>query len=328
MKVDEISMSAALGRALEQILNEDPKSFLMGEDIGVYGGAFKITRGFAEKYPGRIIDTPISENGFTSMACGAALMGSRPIIEIMFMDFLALAMDAVINVAVKWQEIYGDQYQMPIIIRCPAGAGRSYGPTHSQSFEGILQNIPNLVICCPSDATSAAELLLGAYENKKPTIFIEHKALYARKAPVPEILTPAPIGQAKIIKPGKDLSLITYGRHLTPSLELAQEMDYQGISIEVIDLRTIKPIDQATIIESVNRTGKALIIEESPVIGGIGGEISAIIMQNCFEYIEAPVKRLGAAEMAIPCNPKMETNCFPSPQKITDTIHELLTYGA
>jgi len=326
-ETQDISVSAALRETLAQILREHPEAFLIGEDIGVYGGAFKITRDFVSEFgESRVVDTPISENGIVSVAAGAALLGSRPIVEIMFMDFLMLAMDGVVNVLSKWQEVYGDDFAMPVIIRCPAGAGRSYGPTHSQSFEGMLLNVPGLQIICPSNPADAAGLLLGAFDSRRPTVIVEHKALYARKGPVALPITPQPIGQARIVRPGSSLTLIAYGRHVGHALAAAQALEAEGIDAEVIDLRSLKPLDTATIVESIQRTGRGLCVEESPVIGGVGSEISAVVMEQCFDYLEAPFARLGAAEAAIPCSPALETANFPAPDTIAAKARELAAY--
>ncbi len=323
----ELSMSAAIREALAQILQERPEAFLIGEDIGVYGGAFKTTSGFVDQFGSdRVIDTPISEAGFVSIAAGAALMGSHPIVEIMFMDFLALAFDGIINVAVKWREIYGPEYAMPMIVRAPAGAGRSYGPTHSQSFEGLLQNVPRLTICCPSNPADAASLLLGAMALREPVIFIEHKALYARKGMVPEILTPGAIGRAGIVRRGTDLTIVAYGRQVPIALQAAEQLAAEGIDCEVIDLRTVKPLDTEAIISSIQRTGRGMSLEESPIIGGIGSEIAAVIMEHAFDYLEAPFARLGAAEQAIPCNPKLEEQCFPTIATVAAKARDLVAY--
>lgn len=322
-----LSMSAAIREALEKILREHPESFLIGEDIGVYGGAFKTTSGFVNEFGDkRVIDTPISEAGFVSIAAGAALMGSHPIVEIMFMDFMALAMDGIINVAVKWQEIYGPDYSMPMIIRAPAGAGRSYGPTHSQSFEGLLQNVPRLNIVCPSNPADAAGLLLGAYACKQPVIMVEHKALYARKGQVPDDWAALPLGQAAVLQTGEDLSLFAYGRQVPVAWQAALQLGEAGISVEVVDLRTVKPLDTATIVESMSRTGRGISIEESPVIGGIGAEIAAVVMEQAFDYLEAPFSRLGAAEQAIPCSPALEAACFPTVETVVAKAQELIAY--
>lgn len=323
----DLSMSAALRAALAQILRQHPESFLIGEDIGVYGGAFKITRDFVKEFgPDRVLDTPISEAGIVSVAAGAALMGGRPIVEIMFMDFLTLAMDGLINIIVKWQEIYGDDFRVPVIIRCPAGAGRSYGPTHSQSFEGLLLNVPRLTIVCPSSPADAAGLLLGAYDAAVPVVFIEHKALYARTGPVPEVLAPLPLGQARVLRAGQDVTLIAYGRHVATVLQAADTLAAQGVDAEVIDLRTIKPLDVATIATSISKTGRGLCVEESPLIGGVGAEVTAQVMAHCFGYLEAPFARLGAAEQAIPCCAADERACFPTLESIVAKALELHAY--
>ncbi len=323
----ERSMSAAIRSILEQILRDNDNAFLIGEDIAVYGGAFKITRGFIDEFGSkRVIDTPISENSIVSVACGAALMGSRPIIEIMFMDFLMLAMDGIVNSAVKWREIYGDEFKMPIIIRTPAGAGRSYGPTHSQSFEGLLLNIPKLSICCPSNAADAAGLLLGAFKAETPTVFIEHKALYARKCEVPKTVSPLPLGKASVVRPGSDITLFSYGRPLHAALAAAGALAEHGVDAQVVDLRTLKPLDVDAIVAAFAATGRGMSIEESPVIGGVGGEIASIVMEHAFEYLEAPFVRLGAAEQAVPCAPKLERQCFPGVDQIVDKAKELCEY--
>lgn len=323
----ELSMSAAIREALYQILREDNDALLIGEDIGVYGGAFKITAGAVDEFGAdRIIDTPISEAGFVSMAAGAALMGSRPIVEIMFMDFMALAFDGIINIAAKWQEIYGDEFSIPLIIRSPAGAGRNYGPTHSQSFEGLLMNVPNLIICCPSNPADAAGLLLGAYETGQTVIFVEHKSLYARKGQVPDALELVTVGKGNRIMSGDDVSLFCYGRHVMTTYEAARQLEAKGIHADVIDLRTIKPLDKALILESMEKTGKGISIEESPKIGGVGAEISAVIMEDGFDCLEAPFTRLGAKEKAIPCNKELETDCFPDVQEIVETAERLVNY--
>lgn len=320
-------MSAALREALGQILRQHPEAFLMGEDIGRYGGAFKITAGFVDEFGAeRVVDTPISEAGFVGMAAGAALMGSHPIVEIMFMDFVTLALDAVINMAAKWRDIYGPEFSVPMIIRAPAGAGRSYGPTHSQSFEGLLMNVPGLTICCPSNPADAGGLLLGAYDSHSPVIFAEHKALYARRGQVPEELTPMALGQAKIVRPGGDITLISYGRQLATALAAAARLEQDGIAAEVIDLRTIKPLDAGSIVESLSRTGRGMSIEESPLVGGVGGEIAAIVMEQAFDYLEAPFGRQGAAEHAIPCGPALEAACFPTVQSVYQQAVEICRY--
>jgi pyruvate/2-oxoglutarate/acetoin dehydrogenase E1 component len=323
----ELSMSASIRETLSEILHRDEKAFLIGEDIAVYGGAFKITQGFIDEFgPKRVIDTPISEAGIVSIAAGAALMGSRPIIEIMFMDFMALAFDGIINVAAKWQAVYGDEFSMPMIIRSPAGGGRFYGPTHSQSFEGMLLNVPNLVILCPSSPADASALLLAAHEYNGPVIFIEHKALYARKGPVEDELKAAEIGKGKRLLEGEQVSIFSYGRQIPLCHQASLLLQEQGIGVDLIDLRSIKPLDRELILDSMMKTGKGLSVEESPKEGGVGAEISSIVMEDGFDYLEAPFYRLGARESIIPCNPQMEKDCFPRLDEIVNTVKSLLDY--
>ena len=323
----EESMSSAIRETLAEILRRDEKAFLIGEDIAVYGGAFKITRGFIDEFgPDRVVDTPISEAAIVSIAAGASLMGSRPIVEIMFMDFMALAFDGIINVAAKWQAVYGDEFKMPMVIRSPAGGGRFYGPTHSQSFEGLLMNVPNLVIICPSTPADAAELLLAAQAHDGLVIFIEHKALYARKGELPDQLTTGEIGKARRLMSGEDLSIFSYGRQMPLCIQAATHLAQEGIAVDLIDLRTIKPLDRQMIIESMMKTGKGMSVEESPKEGGVGAEISALIMEDAFDYLEAPFARLGAKEMIIPCNPEMEKACFPTLADIISRAKSIIEY--
>ncbi len=327
METHELSMSAAIREALAQILTTDSRALLIGEDIGVYGGAFKISAGFFDKFgPTQIYDTPISEAAIVSVACGAALAGSRPIAEIMFMDFLLLGMDGLVNIAVKWQDVYGPEFKIPLIIRCPAGAGRAYGPTHSQSFEGLLMNVPQLTICCPSTPADAAGLLLGAYEAERPVVFIEHKALYARKGQVPVTLAPLELGRCCTRRNGDAISIFVYGRHVTTALIAAERLAEHGYEAEVVDLRTIKPLDQAGILESFSRTGRALCLEESPVVGGVGSEIVSLLVSDGFEYLEAPPARMGAPEAPIPCNPELEAQAFPTVESVTAKALEICEY--
>jgi len=327
METHELSMSAAIREALAQILTTDSRALLIGEDIGVYGGAFKISAGFLDEFgPAQIYDTPISEAAIVSVACGAALAGSRPIAEIMFMDFLLLGMDGLVNIAVKWQDVYGPEFKIPLIIRCPAGAGRAYGPTHSQSFEGLLMNVPQLTICCPSTPADAAGLLLGAYEVERPVVFIEHKALYARKGQVPVTLAPLELGRCCTRRNGDAISIFVYGRHVTTALIAAERLAEHGYEAEVVDLRTIKPLDQAGILESFSRTGRALCLEESPVVGGVGSEIVSLLVSDGFEYLEAPPARMGAPEAPIPCNPELEAQAFPTVESVTAKALEICEY--
>ena len=323
----EISMSAALREVLQQILQDDDRAFLMGEDIAAYGGAFKITRGFVDQFgAARVRNTPMSEAGFVAVACGAALAGSRPVVEIMFMDFLPLAFDAIINVAAKWRHVYGDDFRMPLVIRCPAGGGRSYGPTHSQSFEGMLLNVPKLTICCPSNPADAGGLLLGAHAADGPVVFIEPKALYARKGPVPQAWTPQAPGRARVVRGGTDVTLISYGRQLWTALAAADRLQADGVSAQVLDLRTLRPLDTEAITAAVAATGRGMSIEESPVCGGVGAEVAAVVMAGAFSYLEAPFVRLGAHDGPIPCSPALEQACFPDVDGVVSQARRLCAY--
>ena len=318
-----LSYREAIREAMAEEMTKDEKVIFLGEDIGVYGGAFGVSAGLMDQFGrDRIIETPISENSFVGVAVGAAMAGLKPIVEIMFMDFITLAMDQIVNHAAKVHYMYGGQLNVPLTIRMPAGAGRGYGASHSQSLENWFLNVPGLKVIAPSDPYSAKILLKKAIQDPNPVLFIENKMLYDLKQEIPDEPDGLKIGQARKVLEGSDLSLISYGRMLHFAMEAAKAVKKEGVSCEVIDLATLKPMDQETIIESVQKTGRAIIIEEGHKTGGVGAEVAAVIAEHCLEYLNGRVIRIAAEDCPIPSAAKLEKAVLPNVDKIIKAIHE------
>jgi pyruvate dehydrogenase E1 component beta subunit len=296
----------------------------MGEDIGKMGGTWACTKGLLEQFgKERVIDTPMSEIGFTTMGVGAALYGKRPVVEIMFADFIGLAYDSIANQAAKMRYMSNGQATVPMVIRTAQGMGGGIGAHHSQSIEGWFMNIPGIKIVAPSTPYDVKGLLKSAVRDDNPVLFLEHKALYRRQGQIPEEEYTIPIGKAKVVKEGTDVTVIANQLELMFTLEVASELEKEGISIEIIDPMTIKPLDTETIYESVKKTGKVLVIQEGCRTGGYGAEISASIAEDCFSYLKAPVKRLGAYDSPIPYG-KSEFFMIPTKTHIEKAIRELV----
>lgn len=319
-----ITFTQIIRETLAAELRRDPSVFLMGEDIGVYGGAFGVTRGLIEEFgPTRIRDTPISEQALTGIAIGAAVAGQRPVIEIMFMDFITLAVDQLVNMAAKLHPIYGQS--CPLVIRTPPGGGRGYGATHSQSLERLFACVPGLKIAAPSNATDASGLLQTAIRDNNPVLFLEHKLLYPQRFEVGEALPqPIPFGFAKVAREGEDLTMVAWSHMAWVAQHAAAKLAAEGIEVEVIDLRTLSPLDIETITESVKRTGRVMIVEEGPKTGGVAAEIAAQIMEHAHDYLEKPVRRLAGADFPVPSAKNLEAACIPSLNDIITLARELV----
>jgi len=314
----------ALRAALDDALGRDPNVLLLGEDIGVYGGAFGITRGLIEKYgPDRVRETPISENGFVGIAVGAAMTGLRPVVEIMFMDFILLAADQIINHAAKLHYIYDGQVNVPLVVRTPAGAGRGYGASHSQNLEALFMSAAGLKIVVPSNPFDAKGLLAAAIREPNPVLFVEPKALYEKRGEAPASHYEVPLGKARIARAGEDITLVTYGGGVETSLTAAVELAAGGIQAEVVDLRTLKPMDESSIFDSVRKTGRCVIFEEGPLTGGLGAEISARLMEDCFATLKAPVQRVAAADTPIPSAVTLEKAVIPTAEGIYTAVEKV-----
>lgn len=326
----EIYYSWALREAMAEEMERDPNVFVLGEDIAEYGGAFKVTQGLVERFGReRVRNTPISENSIVGVAVGAAIVGMRPIVDIMFQDFIALAMDQIVNHAAKFHYMYGGQCRVPIVIRTPAGGGRCYGPTHSQSLEAWIMHVPGIKVVAPATAYDAKGLLKSAIRDDNPVFFIESKLLYGVKGEVPEPDEPGgdytvPIGEAKVTREGNDLTIIAYSRMTVEAEKAADALVGSDITCDVIDLRTLAPLDADTIAASVEKTGRALIVCEDCKTAGVSAELMSRVMEECFDFLKAPVRRVAAADTPVPCADNLEKAALPDAQKIIDAAVSLL----
>ncbi|MEW6359815.1 MAG: alpha-ketoacid dehydrogenase subunit beta [Planctomycetota bacterium] len=317
----EISFAQAIRDAIAEEMRRDDKVFLMGEDIAQYGGAFKVTRDIAKEFGSdRVRNTPISEGGFVGVAIGASLLGARPIVEIMFMDFILLAIDQIVNQAAKFHYVYGEQAKVPIVIRTPGGGGRSYGPTHSQSLEAHFMHTPGIKIAAPSTPADAKGLLKTAVRDDNPVLFLESKVLYPVKGNVSDGEHLVPFGRAEIVSEGDDVTIIAYSRMVHEALKAAEMLAGRDVTAEVIDLRTLAPLDEGTIIESVKRTGKVVIVEEGTRTAGVAAEIGFRIFEQIYDYLEAPIRRVTCPDIPVPCSPVLEKAALPNAERIAADV--------
>ena len=321
----EITYLEAVREAMTQEMERDSTVFLIGEDIGVYGGAFQVSNGMLEQFGSdRILETPITELGLTGAAVGAALVGMRPIAEIMFMDFTTLASEQLVNQAAKLRFMFGGNATVPMVLRTPAGSGTGAAEHHSQSLENWFVHVPGLKVVMPTTPYDVKGLLIASIRDNNPVLFIEHKLLYKTKGEVPEELYTIPLGQADVKREGKDITIIATSIMVSRSLEAAEILAEEGIDIEVIDPRTLRPLDTETLIKSVKKTGKLLIVHEAVKTGGFGGELAAIIAESeAFGYLDAPIQRLAGREMPIPYNRTLELNTVPQVNNIVERAREL-----
>ncbi|MFY7997134.1 MAG: alpha-ketoacid dehydrogenase subunit beta [Candidatus Kapaibacteriota bacterium] len=317
----------AISDALRHEMQRDPSVFLIGEDIGgSFGGAFKVTKGFEEEFGAkRVINAPISEAAIVGAAVGASLNGMRPVVEMQFMDFITNGFNQLVNVAGTTAYRWG--IGVPIVVRGPSGGGVGGGPFHSRNSEAWFAHTPGIKVVCPATAADAKGLLISSIRDNNPVVFYEHKGLYRKiKDDVPEGEYIVPLGKAAIVRPGRDASIITYGSMLHEALAVAEELTKEGVEIEVIDIRTLVPFDEETVLASVKRTSRALIAHEATLTGGFGGEIAARITDKAFEYLDAPVKRLAAFDSPTPFAPTLEQEVLPNKAKMLAAMRELLAY--
>ena len=319
-----ITVTQMLRETLEAELRRDPSVFLMGEDIAVYGGAFGVTRGLVETFgPERVRNTPISEQAITGCAIGAAVAGMRPVIEFMFMDFITLAVDQLVNFAAKLYPIYGQR--CPLVIRAPVGAGRGYGATHSQSLERLFTGIPGIKIVAPSDALDASALLQTAVRDSNPVLFLEHKFLYPMRFEVPdELPEPLPFGRARIRVEGDDLTIIAWSYMSVLARRASALLSQKGFSAEVVDLATLNPLDTETLVRSARKTGRVIVVEEGPKTGGFAAEIAARIAEEAQDYLEMPVRRIASPDLPFPASKQLEATCIPTVDQIVEAACEML----
>lgn len=324
--VRELTYLEAVREAMSQEMRTNEDVFILGEDIGIYGGAFGVTRGMIEEFgPERIRNTPISEAAISGTAIGAALTGMRPILELQFSDFITIAMDNMVNQAAKLRYMYGGEGKVPMALRTPAGSGTGAAAQHSQSLEAWMTHIPGLKVVQPSTAYDAKGLLKAAMDDDNPVVFYEHKLCYRTKSEVPEEAYSIPLGKADIKKEGKDVTIVATAMMVHKSLEAAEQLESEGISVEVVDPRTLVPLDEETIVESVKKTGRLIVVHEAVKRGGFGGEIASMIAESeAFDYLDAPIKRLGGKAVPIPYNPELEKAAVPQVQDIVEAVKDTL----
>ncbi|PBB68444.1 alpha-ketoacid dehydrogenase subunit beta [Mesorhizobium sp. WSM4312] len=324
--VRELSYAQAIQEAMAIAMDMDERVFLMGEDIGVYGGAFQVTGDLVERYgTERVIDTPISELGGAGVAVGAALTGMRPIFEFQFSDFATLAMEQIVNQAAKMRFMLGGEVSVPVVMRFPAGSGTGAAAQHSQSLEAWLGHVPGLKVIQPATPYDAKGMLLAAVADPDPVMIFEHKLLYKMKGPVPEGYYTVPIGKADIRREGRDLTIVATSIMVQKALDAAATLEAEGIDVEVVDLRTIRPMDKQTVIDSVKKTSRLMCVYEAVKTLGIGAEVSAMIAESeAFDYLDAPIGRLGGAETPIPYNPELEKATVPQVPDIISAARDLV----
>ena len=325
LNMRKITYAQAIREALSEEMAKDPRMFLIGEDIGERGGAFTVTEGLCERFPNRVIDTPISESSIAGAAYGAAVAGAKVCAEIMYMDFSFLAMDQIINSAAKARYMTGGQAKVPVVYRMPGGIGHQQAAQHSQNLEVLYAHIPGLKVIIPSTPFDAKGLLKSALNDSNPIVFVEHKRLYFIEGVVPEEEYYLPIGVGDIKKPGNDITVVATSSMVSKCLTIAEEMETEGIKVEVVDPRTIRPLDKEMILGSLKKTARLVIVHEAPTMYGLGAEIAALAAGEGFDFLDAPVVRVGGKECPIPYNRTLEEHAMPTQKDIRDGIEKVLS---
>jgi pyruvate/2-oxoglutarate/acetoin dehydrogenase E1 component len=319
----------ALRSALEEEMERDPAVFCIGEGIGERGGSYKVTEGLLARFgPQRVMDTPLSEAGFVGVGVGAAIAGQRPVVEMLFIDFLMLAMDQVVNQAAKYRFMSGGEGRVPLVIRTQGGAGNSLAGQHSQSLEAIYHHVPGLKVVMPATPSDAKGLLKSAIRDDDPVIFIEHKLLYMTDGEVPDEPYLVPLGEADIKRSGTDVTLVSWSHMVTKCLTAAEQLAAEGISVEVIDLRTLVPMDVACVLESVRRTGRLVIAQEAVRRGGVASEVAAVVAEQAFDSLRAPIVRVAAYNTVVPFNLALERATVPQVEDIVRGVRSALEPAA
>ncbi|MGO4737125.1 alpha-ketoacid dehydrogenase subunit beta [Bosea sp. 2KB_26] len=321
----ELRYLKAINLALADAMAADPSVILIGEDVSEAGGAFGASRGLRERFGAeRIVDTPISEAAIAGAAVGAALSGLRPVVEIMFMDFTTLVMDAMVNQAAKARFMFGGQSSVPMVLRTPHGGGLGAGPQHSQCLEAWFAHVPGLKVVCPSDPASAYGLLRAAIADPDPVVFVENKALYAMKAEVPAELPIIPLGQAATLREGRDVSIIAYGAAVHTALAAASQLAGEGVEAEILDLRSIQPWDEQAVLRSLAKTHRLVVVHEAVEAFGVGAEIVARMADIGFDELDGPIVRVGAPFMPVPFSKGLETAYLPSAERVVQAVRRTL----
>jgi pyruvate/2-oxoglutarate/acetoin dehydrogenase E1 component len=322
----ELTYLKAVREALWQEMERDERVFIIGEDVGVYGGAFGVTMGMLEKFgEERVRDTPISELAIAGAITGAGIVGMRPVGEIMFMDFTTLAMEQLVNQAAKMRFMFGGMIEVPFVLRTPAGSGTGAAAQHSQSLENWFVHVPGLKVVMPSTPYDVKGLLTSSIREPNPVIFVEHKLLYNTEGPVPEEQYTIPLSTSEVKREGRDLTIIAYSIMVKRSLDAAEKLAEEGIEVEVVDPRTLKPLDEETIVRSVIKTGKVLIVHEACRTGGFGGELAGVIAESeAFDYLDAPIVRLAGLDIPIPYSRHLEYDAVPQTEDIVEKARDLV----
>jgi pyruvate dehydrogenase E1 component beta subunit len=320
-----ITMREAISQAMWEEMERDPNVFILGEEVGVWGGSYAVTKGFYDHFGGeRVRDAPIAEAAIIGAAIGSALTGLRPIAELMTINFAFAAMDHIVNEAAKLHYMFGGQFVLPLVIRAVGGGGRQLGATHSQTPDAIFAHFPGLKVVSPGTPADAKGLLKAAIRSNDPVLFIENATLYQVRGEVPDGETIVPIGKSTIQRPGKDVSIVTYSKGLEISLKAAEELAKDGIEAEIVDLRSLRPLDMGPVIESFKKTNRAVIVEEGWKSYGVGAEVSSRIYEQAFDYVDAPVVRVAQKEVPLPYNRALEQSALPQPADVVAAVREVL----
>jgi pyruvate dehydrogenase E1 component beta subunit len=321
----KITMREAISQALWEEMEADPSVFILGEEVGVWGGSYAVTKGFFDHFgPERIRDTPIAEAAIIGAAIGAAMVGQRPVAELMTINFAFSSFDHIVNEAAKLHYMFGGQFTVPMVIRTVGGGGRQLGATHSQTPDAIFAHFPGLKVVAPGTPADAKGLLKAAIRSNDPILFIEHATMYQTRGEVPEGDYVIPIGKSTIQRPGKDVTIITYSKGLEISMLAAEELAKEGIDLEVVDLRSLRPLDMGPVLESFKKTNRAVVVEEGWKSFGVGSEIASRIYEEAFDYVDAPVKRVAQDEVPLPYNRTLEQEALPQVKDVIAAVREVL----
>lgn len=325
MQKQVVDMREAIRQALEEEMQRDARVFILGEEVAEYNGAYKVTKGMWEKFGGeRVLDTPISELGFAGLAVGAAMTGLRPIVEFMSFNFSFVAMDQILSNAAKMYYMSGNRFSVPVVFRGPNGAAAQVSSQHSHCVEALYANIPGLIVVAPSNAYDAKGLLKSAIRNNNPVLFLESELLYGERMEIPSQEYLLPIGKAHVVQEGTDVTVIAHSRMVSIGKKAAQEMQKKGISVEIIDLRTIKPLDMVTIAQSIRKTHRCVLVEEGHIFAGISAEVGFQIMEHCFSELDSPLMRVAQRETPMPYSKELEKHTLPTLERVVNALEEVL----
>ncbi len=321
----KITMREAISQALWEEMERDPKVFVLGEEVGVWGGTYAVTKGFYDHFGAeRVRDTPIAEAAIIGAAIGAAMTGLRPVAELMTINFAFSAMDHIVNEAAKLHYMFAGQFVLPLVIRTVGGGGRQLGATHSQTPDAIFAHFPGLKVVAPGTPEDAKGLLKSAIRSDDPVLFIEHATMYQVRGEVPEGEYTIPIGQSKIQRPGKDVTIVAYSKGLELSMKAADQLAQEGVEAEIVDLRSLRPLDMGPVYESFKKTNRAVIVEEGWKSFGVGAEVAARIYEDCFDYLDAPIQRVAQKEVPLPYNRTLEQMALPQVEDVIKAVKEVL----